>query len=305
MRPDGSDSKRLVSANGLGRIAWSPDGSKIAYEDITGFSGRAVSIISDDGELLAEPLIDVWPVWHSNADLFAITTTPFFLLEVFSLLDSSTIPITPPKPQRIDRQPAWFPDNNTLVFTDDNTGELWTTSVTEANVQPFVADANSLRHGMNPTVSPDGNWLVADWFNQLFLYPLDSRQAVDLGERLGPRLSDAAWNPTSTGIVVRQSDPAGLKIITTDSNLVIDEHFISGPFRQPAWARGESDFNMPIAALGPDGIYIMSPDGKSQELVIERGHSPTWSPDGLRLAYIYNSRLYVGQIFVPLGGGDD
>ena len=38
---------------------------------------------------------------------------------------------------------------------------------------------------------------------------------------------------------------------------------------------------------GPFGIYFVNPDGSGRRLFLLGGHSPAWSPDGQKLAFVY------------------
>ena len=58
----------------------------------------------------------------------------------------------------------------------------------------------------------------------------------------------------------------------------------------PAWSVvGE------IAFSNVRGIHAIRPDGRGLRLIVEGGHSPDWSPDGRRIAFVRGGRITIAR----------
>ncbi len=291
-------------------LVWSPDGSKLAFNSTL----SRTAIISADGDILHTLTVDDSPVWYDDDHLIFADKVNFRFIEVLSLEDSTTFAVTKIEDFWFVGQPAWFPDNRRLVFSDENSwpsGErrLWITNLNSGKLEPLFSDVSFFQYSQNPAISPDGQWLIYEQFDRLYLASTQDFKPIHITQKLsrGADYRNPAWSPESNAIVCEFFDfersEFGLRVFEVDSSLEVREHEILGRFFGPTWSNAKSNGSSRIAALKTDGragIYIIPPDASYSELAVRPGAMPTWAPDGERLAYIWHDEIYVARVFLPL-----
>lgn len=280
--------------------AWSSNGTRIAYQTPGG-----IWVSSLEGVLLNQTSIqDVHPVWVPNqTSLVQKELMESSIIEVFMLSDSTRVPVTQFEDLQKDSQPAWFPDSKTLAFTRRTEGEnirqvIWTIRFPDGQPLPLIGDASPVSIESNPAVSPNGDWLVFDDTQRLFLLPLAGGEPVDLSPFIGSGLTEPSWSPFSDGFVCRTS--SSLRIFTTDSSLVIEEMRIAGRFNNPSWATPDPVFGATLAAQGSGGIFLISLERSTQEIIVSGGNHPNWSPDGKFLTFTRDNQVFILPILFSL-----
>jgi TolB protein len=134
---DGSN-PHLIYSGGGGPLAWSPDGSKIA------FGGDGVMVMDADGSNPRSLSRNVAgygfrPAWSPDSRTLAIVGV------------NGPNPLYEKDPANKDRRPDWFADaflGHTIYLVDVATGE----------VRPLLADDSS--GNIDPAWSPDGSQIV-------------------------------------------------------------------------------------------------------------------------------------------------
>lgn len=162
MNPDGSDVRRLTTAEGQDRGAsWSPDGREIAFWSERDEDKREIYVVSADGSstrrLTSDDFTDMWPSWSSRGEI-AYESYRGDGAEIFAVSGSggSSRRISP---RGLDaREPAWSPDGSQLAFISSTArgSALGIMSADGSNVRK-IAEAKAIR---NPAWSPDGRFLV-------------------------------------------------------------------------------------------------------------------------------------------------
>jgi YVTN family beta-propeller protein len=162
-------------------------------------------------------------------------------------------------PAARDGEPAWSPDGTKIAWNRDN--NIWVMSADGSNpVQ--LASALGAR---TPLWSPDGQWLSftgvmsATSHDTILLVPAAGGAPIDLINDSASSNFDAAWSPNGDEIA-----------------FVTDRH-------------------SPISGTYQTDIYKVNVHTLAQTRLTYDGGSgsPTWSPDGTRIAFFGISGLYI------------
>ena len=171
---DGSDPVRIVGEEGTGAVgpdflglAWSPDGSQIAYAGRTmraGVANRTIFVVAADGSGRPTVLDGHWEAvsWSPDGRRLVLVGFPDPEDPTFDLYTSD------PDGSHIarlthdasgERSPSWSPDGSRIVFTDGP--EL------DPDVFVMAADGTGVRRltdrrgwDLLPVWSPDGAWIA-------------------------------------------------------------------------------------------------------------------------------------------------
>jgi Tol biopolymer transport system component len=216
--------------------------------------------------------------------------------------------------------PAWSPDRRFLAFVCEQGGnaDLWIHDPETKRSIQLTATPESESH---PDWSPDGEWITfsrATRTSNLFLgdprtyetRPLTKGKARDMNPRLSP---DAEWvaffrmhpatsdQASRTVICVASLESREVKELDLAGLTPVVEEWVFG------WSPDASEFAFPADdGSGNVDIYRVVRDGGVPERVtIEPGMDsfPSWSPDGMTIAYM---RMAGGQSqiwTIPAHGG--
>lgn len=193
-----------------------------------------------------------------------------------------------------DWHPVYSPMAGRVDTRGDLTSEVWTMAP-DGSTQTRVVEANGFE-ASQPAWSPDGNRIVyVVWTPRA-----DGSTGADLwtaapdGSDARQLTSDAewdwipAWSPDGTWIAFtsREAGTAPAQPATVPAPQAGGE--------PGAIATGTHDW----------AIYLIHPDGTERHRLVTGGESlaPTWSPDGVRLAY-HGSRDGTDQLFVANADG--
>jgi len=127
----------------------------------------------------------------------------------------------------------------------------------------------------------------------LALVDSDVVAEAGLGDRPLPELtesdSDPAWSPDGQRIVFSGLVAGNRDLYTVNPDGSDLRRLTASPQaeREPAWStRGE------IAFVRGAGLYVIRADGSGLRRMTVRGRRPDWSPDGSRLVFQSDRRLY-------------
>src|SRR6266542_729660 len=149
-----------------GASAWSPDGSKIAFEsDRAG--GLHVFVMNVDGagvrRLTSGPGDDFHPAWSPDGTRIAYIGGKFPSLDIYVMDADGSNPSRLTTAPGIDADPAWSPDGSRIVFSsqrdnrtlrasDPYEGDLFLMDAGGAGQRRIVGGG-----GYKPAWSPDGS----------------------------------------------------------------------------------------------------------------------------------------------------
>ncbi len=186
--------------------------------------------------------------------------------------------------------PAWSPDCNRLVYTQD--GSLWTMNNDGTNQQQLLPDVGA--HLFSAAWSPDGTQIVYvrgyqgvdHWVAHIWTVNADGTGPTQLSTGA---LVDASprWSPDGELIVFDRFDDSGKQVTrmtrtgTEVEVLTTEGRWNFGPVYSPDGTELAYVANNTIVVIDADGSnprHIITPVSNHGEL--------SWSPDGKRIAFI-------------------
>jgi eukaryotic-like serine/threonine-protein kinase len=192
---------------------------------------------------------------------------------------------------RSEMDPAWSPTGKEMAFSTDRSGrtEIWIRS-RDGDEHPVVTPADFPEGTTyllsSPAFSPDGERIAYNHAGpegmQIWISPKAGGRPIQLAQA-GITQDWPSWSPDGTSVAFAQAVHGDWSLAKARVGGAAPETLVKEivAFSPVEWAPGDTGW---IAFNAPDGLSIVSPDGKTSHLLQEQGWMAfSWSADGHRL----------------------
>ena len=256
--PDGSGVQQLTT-DGSGP-AWSPDGSKLAFNS-TVDGNQKIYVITADGTLRTQLTFNTgsnWtaPTWSPDGSKIAFQNAGGGGIYVMDSNGANLAPLT----TTADFSPSWSPNGARIAFVSTRDGVGTEIYVMNADGSNQIRLTNNAAPDFNPSWSPDGNKIVF------------SRESGQIG------------------------DPSEIYVMNPDGTN--PTNLTNNPLRADVSASWSPD-GLKIAFISGDAenaeVYVMNADGTGQASITNsatREFHTAWQPVPSAPVCVFGPRVY-------------
>jgi len=223
IEPDGTGETNVSGAGFDSSPAWSPDGTRIAFDSFRDFDFE-IYVMDADGSnqtrLTTSPGTDAEAAWSPDGTQIAFRSERDGNSEIYVMdADGSNQTRITDDPAR-DARPSWSPDGTQIAFQSDRDGdfEIYVMAPDGSGVTALTDDPGT---DANPAWSPDGTQLVfnsdRDGDHDIYVMAADGSGVTPLTDDPAAD-SNPAWSPDGTQIAFTSNRDANNEIYVMDAD---------------------------------------------------------------------------------------
>jgi Tol biopolymer transport system component len=304
--------------------AWSPDGRTIVFVSWRDGNGEVYAMNADASEprnLTQHPDKDVRPAWSPDGRSIAFVRsrdrhqrmqpghrTPPEQSDIYVMNADGSRKRNLTRDRASDDYPTWSPDGRRIAFLHGRgrgRGQLYVVNADGSGLRNLGRIAGPALFASHPVWSPDGRTIYFGRYlvstdgsgaRKLPYIPItavwspDGRQIAFVGNKLRNQLpGHSGPRKANSDIYVMNADGSGIRRLTHNS----------GYDGEPAWSPDGRKIAFQskgrLRSYGGNGgngeIYVMNADGSGKRNLTRnpaQDGSPSWSPDGRRIAFVSN-----------------
>ena len=300
-------------------LAWSPDGSRIAF--VSDRDGNAeIYVMNADGSDLSRltdnPALDFGLNWSPDSGRIAFHSCikESCHISVMNVDGSGVVRLT--DDLAVDFGPAWSPDGSRIAFTSDRYGndDIYMMNVDGSGITRLTDDPAS--EGVL-SWSPDGSRIVflsaRDGDLEFYVMNVDGTGVVRISYPVEELYCLPSWSPGGSRIAFQSDRDRGWNIYVMNADGSGVTRLTDDPADDscPSWSPDGSRIAFHSTRDGNFEVYVMNVDGDTAPATTDADGSgpvcpgdgaaddehPAWSPDGGRIAFVSfrdgNSEIYV------------
>lgn len=224
-------------------LAWSPDGTRLAYVSFelgkavvyvhTLATGRRITLANERGSNSA-------PAWSADGKRLAVVLTRDGLSQIYLVNAEGGEPTRLTRSNAIDTEPAFSADGRHIYFTSDRGGSAQIYRVSVNGGEPVRMTYAGAFNG-RPQLSPDGKFMAfitgREKLFKVALMDLASQQETLLSD--GPKDDSPSFAPNSRWVIYsgRHQGKELMTAVSIDGKLRTRLSSDAGEVRGPAWGR--------------------------------------------------------------------
>jgi Tol biopolymer transport system component/DNA-binding winged helix-turn-helix (wHTH) protein len=238
-----------------------------------------------------------------------------------SATDFKTVPFT--SYPGAERQPAFSPDGNQIVFTwnGEEAGDNWNVYVKPVGSDIPLRLTTAAAQDMSPVWSPDGKWIAfirrSQSGNAIYMVPASGgpeRKLYDMHGTIDWDEPGLSWSPDGKQLIFpdgkSESSPPSIYALSLDT---LNAQQLTHPIN-----RSDGDFSPEFSpdgkriafirgtGVGSRGVYVMAASGSEPKRLTfdaHQLHGLAWTRDGSSLVFSSDAGGDVSLWRVPLSGG--